>query len=499
MLFNSYEFLLFFPVVISAYFLLPQRFKEGWLLVASYWFYMGWDPKYGLLLFGATLVTYTGGRLIDGMRGRRLQVLRWPVRAEKLLLFLTIFINFGVLFFFKYFNFALTNLYAVLNIAGVRTAAQKFDIVLPVGISFFTFQAVGYTIDVYRKDIYAEKSFTRYALFVSFFPQLVAGPIERSKNLLKQLDKTYRFQWENMREGLLLMLWGYFLKLMIADRAALYVDKVFGDFYTYTGVYIVMAVILFAFQIYCDFAGYSIIAMGAAKILGIQLMDNFNCPYFSQSVAEFWRRWHISLSSWFRDYLYIPLGGNRKGRTRKHVNILIVFLLSGLWHGASWGFVAWGLINGIYQVIGDRLSGLRARGKELFEIREASFSHKFFKILFTFALIDFSWLFFRAEGFRTSLRIGKQMLIHPNINALLSGSVFTLALGFKDFLVLLTSIIVLICADYLKWKGVVVRRALLNQDFWFRWMVYIFAVLIIVVMGIWGSAYDANSFIYFQF
>ena len=295
------------------------------------------------------------------------------------------------------------------------------------------------------------------------------------------------------------MLWGYFLKLMIADRAALYVDKVFGDFYTYTGVYIVMAVILFAFQIYCDFAGYSIIAMGAAKILGIQLMDNFNCPYFSQSVAEFWRRWHISLSSWFRDYLYIPLGGNRKGRTRKHVNILIVFLLSGLWHGASWGFVAWGLINGIYQVIGDRLSGLRARGKELFEIREASFSHKFFKILFTFALIDFSWLFFRAEGFRTSLRIGKQMLIHPNINALLSGSVFTLALGFKDFLVLLTSIIVLICADYLKWKGVVVRRALLNQDFWFRWMVYIFAVLIIVIMGIWGSAYDANSFIYFQF
>lgn len=336
MLFNSYQFLLFFPVVILFYFFLPDRVKYLWLLFASYFFYMSWNPQYGLLLFGSTCVTYLGGIWIEAAGDRQASFGRYRLKWKAAVMFLVLLLNFGTLFYFKYSNFAMHNLTRILSLLGVSVQEKQFDILLPVGISFFTFQAVGYTIDVYRKDTYAERNFFRYALFVSFFPQLVAGPIERSKNLLKQLNKNHPFCYENMREGLLLMLWGYFLKLMIADRAALYVNTVYGDFYTYTGVYIVMATILFAFQIYCDFAGYSTIAMGATKILGIDLMDNFNCPYFSKSVAEFWRRWHISLSSWFRDYLYIPLGGNRKGKRRKYINLMIIFLASGLWHGASW-------------------------------------------------------------------------------------------------------------------------------------------------------------------
>lgn len=414
-------------------------------------------------------------------------------------MFLVLLLNFGTLFYFKYSNFAMHNLTRILSLLGVSVQEKQFDILLPVGISFFTFQAVGYTIDVYRKDTYAERNFFRYALFVSFFPQLVAGPIERSKNLLKQLNKNHPFCYENMREGLLLMLWGYFLKLMIADRAALYVNTVYGDFYTYTGVYIVMATILFAFQIYCDFAGYSTIAMGATKILGIDLMDNFNCPYFSKSVAEFWRRWHISLSSWFRDYLYIPLGGNRKGKRRKYINLMIIFLASGLWHGASWAFVVWGGLNGLYQIVGAATQKLRQKGKRVLEIREGGFSDRLLRTLLTFALIDFSWLFFRADSFMTAMRVGKQMLLHPNINGFLSGGIFRCGMDGADFLILLMSIALLMAADFLKYRGVVVRQALLRQDLWFRWLVYVGGVLAVLIFGIWGSAYDASSFIYFQF
>ncbi len=329
MLFNSWQYLIFFPIVVLIYFVLPKKGKNTWLLVSSYYFYMGWNVKYIVLLFFTTVVTYTGALLIEKYR-------------KKGFLFLTIVLNFGVLFYFKYVQFAWDNLGHICSRLGIPFTEHEFDILLPVGISFFTFQAVGYTIDVYRKEIYAERNFLRYALFVSFFPQLVAGPIERSKNLLKQLDKTYAYSYDRMREGLLLMLWGFFLKLVIADRAAIFVDTVFGDTNKYAGLYIVVATIIFAFQIYCDFYGYSVIAMGSARIIGLNLMDNFNAPYFSRSVAEFWRRWHISLSTWFRDYLYIPLGGSRKSKIRNYLNLMTVFLTSGLWHGAAWTYVTWG-------------------------------------------------------------------------------------------------------------------------------------------------------------
>ena len=334
MLFNSFQFLIFFPIVLIVYYVLPNKIKYFWLLVASYYFYMCWNAKYALLILASTIITYISGLLIDKVKNSdkteksKDTLKKWVVAGS----FIT---NLGILFYFKYINFTLNIITQVLGKVHIQLNAPVFDIILPVGISFYTFQALSYTMDVYRGEIYAEKNFFRYALFVSFFPQLVAGPIERSKNLLKQLAVPKKFDFVKARDGFLLMIWGYFLKVVLADRIAIFVDTVYGDYQTFNGWYIAVATILFAVQIYCDFAGYSTIAMGAAEILGIDLMENFDAPYLSASVADFWRRWHISLTSWFKDYLYIPLGGSRKGKVRKYINKLIVFLVSGLWHGAN--------------------------------------------------------------------------------------------------------------------------------------------------------------------
>lgn len=347
MLFNSLHFLIFFPVVVGIYYLIPQKARSYWLLLASYYFYMCWNAKYVVLLLFSTVVTYVSGILLE--RCGRAEEEEKKIRCRKKLYVAASFIlNLSILFVFKYLNFGMESLQWIFGQMHIALNVPAVDLLLPVGISFYTFQALGYTMDVYRGEIYAEKNFFRYALFVSFFPQLVAGPIERSKNLLRQLDKPAKPSFDSFRDGILLMLWGYFMKVVLADRIAVFVDTVYGDFETYTGVYLIVATILFAVQIYCDFSGYSVIAMGAAEILGIRLMENFNAPYLSVSVAEFWRRWHISLSSWFRDYLYIPLGGNRKGKMRKYINLLITFGVSGLWHGADWSYVIWGLLNGVW-------------------------------------------------------------------------------------------------------------------------------------------------------
>lgn len=342
MVFNSFQFLVFFPIVIITYFIIPNKAKQLWLLLCSYFFYMSWNAKYGLLLLGITMLTYIAGIIIGKQKERN----------GKMAIAISVVISLGILFYFKYINFALGLLGSILSYMRIEIVLPQYDILLPVGISFFTFQSIGYVIDVYRKETYAEKNFIKYALFVSFFPQLVAGPIERSKNLLKQLAIPQKFSYDNFREGFLMMLWGYFQKMVIADRIAIFVDVVYDNLDVYHGWYVIVATILFAFQIYCDFSGYSTIAIGAARILGISLMENFDAPYLATSVSAFWRRWHISLTSWFRDYVYIPLGGNRKGAVRKNLNILIVFFLSGLWHGASLAFVLWGVLNGLYQVVG---------------------------------------------------------------------------------------------------------------------------------------------------
>ncbi len=305
MLFNSIDFLCFFPVVVILYFCLPKRIQSLWLLATSYYFYMSWNAKYAALILLSTLVTWLGGVLIA----------KWG--RKKGIVILGTVISLGILFYFKYINFAADILQQVTDRIGIQLSIPEFDIILPVGISFFTFQTLGYLIDVYRGDTQTEYNFFRYALFVSFFPQLVAGPIERSGHLLSQLKGCRRFDHDRFRQGLLMMIWGYFLKIVMADRIAVFVDSVYGDPVTFSGWYIAVASILFAIQIYCDFNGYSCIARGAACILGIDLVDNFNAPYLSETVADFWRNWHISLMSWFRDYLYIPLGGSKKRQSQK--------------------------------------------------------------------------------------------------------------------------------------------------------------------------------------
>jgi len=499
MLFNSLEFLIFFPIVILVYYIIPKKIQHIWLLIASYYFYMCWNAKYALLMFASTFITYVSGLALEKIKGmpfhekKRLCIKKWIVASSFLL-------NLGILFFFKYTHFALSILTQLLARINIEFNSPSFDIILPVGISFYTFQALSYTMDVYRDEICAEKNFLRYALFVSFFPQLVAGPIEKSKNLLKQLETlSSRFDFKKARSGVLLMLWGYFLKIVIADRIAIFVDTVYGDISVYGGYYIAVATVLFAFQIYCDFYGYSVIAMGTAEILGITLTENFNAPYLSTSVADFWHRWHVSLTSWFKDYLYFPLGGSRKGKLRKYVNKLIVFLVSGLWHGASLSFVVWGGLNGLYQIIGEVLAPLRTKANSLLHLNRENISHKIVAGISTFILIDISWIFFRADTLRGSIDTIRSMCTVHNPWILFDGSLYNCGLDSKNFGLMIIGILVLIFADICKLKGIHIRKIIFQQDYWCRWFIIVFTVLFILVFGIWGTAYDSNGFIYFQF
>ena len=388
MLFNSTEFMIFFPVTLILYWIFPNKYRYICLFIASYTFYMFWNPKYALLMGTSTVVTFLSGVLIEKLRYKRTVVA------------FSFIINLAILIFFKYFDFLLQNINIVLSAFNIKLIEKPFDIILPVGISFYTFQALSYTIDVYRGEIKSEKNIIKYALFVSFFPQLVAGPIERSKNLLIQvdnLDKIKRFDYERITEGLLLMLFGYFQKMVIADRAAILVDTVFNSYYEYNSMALILAAVFFAIQIYCDFGSYSLIAIGTAKVMGINLMENFNTPYFARGIKEFWGRWHISLSTWFRDYLYIPLGGNRCSKFRKSFNILVTFLVSGLWHGANFTFIAWGAIHGIFHIIEELLKPIKEKYLNKFNVKTSAFSFLVLEIIITFIIVDLAWIFFRAE------------------------------------------------------------------------------------------------------
>ena len=363
MLFNSIDFLIFFPIVVLIYFLVPRKLRYIWLLISSYYFYMSWNPYYAILIAISIVITWLCGICVGKINSKisissqTSDKQKSNAKQLKLLCVASSFIiNLGILAVFKYGNFVLDNIDALLKVLHITRIQYRFDLLLPVGISFCTFQALGYTMDVYRGNIKHEKNLLKYALFVSFFPQLVAGPIERSGNLLTQVqnvDKLKLWNYDRVRDGFFLMMWGLFQKLVIADRVAIIVNQVYDHYqeYGYGLVQIAVATVLFAFQIYCDFNGYSTIARGAAKVMGFDLMNNFKQPYLATSIKDFWRRWHISLTTWFTDYLYIPLGGNRKGQVRKYINILIVFAVSGLWHGASWNFVIWGFLHAIYQIV----------------------------------------------------------------------------------------------------------------------------------------------------
>ena len=468
------------------------------MLAASYYFYMCWNARYVLLILFSTVVTYGSGLAIEWIKRNTADATRCAGR-KKAVVAASFILNLAILFYFKYCAFALDMLSALLGRMHIALSLPKVDVLLPVGISFYTFQALSYTMDVYRDEIYAERDFFRYALFVSFFPQLVAGPIERSKNLLRQLATPRSFDVGGAREGLLLMLWGFFLKIVLADRIAVFVDTVYGSFQTYTGWYLIVATMLFAVQIYCDFYGYSVIAAGAAKMLGVTLMDNFNAPYLSVSIAQFWRNWHISLTTWFRDYLYIPLGGSRKGELRKQFNRMIVFTVSGLWHGASLAFVAWGALNGLYQVLGDVLRPLRDWFVARFHLNRRSLGHRLAQMACTFVLVDISWVFFRANRLTDALKILSSIVLADNPWILVDGSLYTCGLNSANFSLMLICIVVLLASDICRRKGISIRRVIMEQDAWFRFLTILFAVCAILTFGKWGGVYNAASFIYFQF
>lgn len=494
MLFNSFGFTIFFPIVCVTYFLIPHKYRHIWLLVASYFFYMQWSVKYVILLLLSTVITYASGILIQKS---------CTPKHKKTCVAVSFISNLSILFLFKYCDWVIMELNKLIELVGNNTnvSFSTLNFVLPVGISFYTFQALSYTVDVYRGDVEAEYDFFKYALFVSFFPQLVAGPIEKSKNLLSQIYEHHEFNYDRMIRGLLLMLYGYFQKLMIADRAAVFIDKVFDEIDTMEGTYIVVASVLFAIQIYCDFAGYTNIAVGAAEVMGYRLTDNFKSPYFSDSVAMFWRNWHISLSDWFKDYLYIPLGGNRKGRFRKYINIMIVFLASGLWHGASTTFVIWGGLNGLYQVVGDITKDAKQKLFNIIHVRTNTYGYKFMSKVITFILIDISWVFFRGAsiGVHGVFNAFVRMITDFNVRNILNGRMYEIALSHDNFMILTISIIILFIVDYYKIKGIVIRDILMKEDIWVRWPIYIVCIIAILVFGVWGPAYDAASFIYFQF
>ena len=339
MLFNSLGFLIFFPCVTLLYFLLPHKFRWLHLLIASCIFYMAFIPVYIFILFFTIIIDYIAGIMIENSIGKN----------RKLFLTLSIVANVGVLAFFKYYNFFITNVNALFHSLNIAPGnIPLLSIILPIGLSFHTFQAMSYTIEVYRGNQKAERHFGIYSLYVMFYPQLVAGPIERPQNLLHQFKEEHKFDANNLLDGLRLMLWGFFKKVVIADRVAQYTNTVFNHPYEYHYLNLIIAVLFFSIQIYCDFSGYSDIAIGAAKTMGFDLMINFNRPYFSKNIQEFWRKWHISLSTWFRDYLYILLGGNRKGIKRLYFNVAVVFLLSGFWHGANWTYLVWGGLHTIF-------------------------------------------------------------------------------------------------------------------------------------------------------
>jgi D-alanyl-lipoteichoic acid acyltransferase DltB (MBOAT superfamily) len=440
---------------------------------------MAWKPEYVVLIMVSTLVDYYAGIQMGKSTGKS---------KRRKFLILSLFTNLGLLFAFKYFNFFNDSLRAVFNQFNIFYDVPAFQVLLPVGISFYTFQTLSYSIDVYRGDKKPERHLGIFALYVAFFPQLVAGPIERSTRLLPQFYKPHPFEYERVTNGLKLMLWGFFKKVVIADRLAIYVNQVYNHPTDYQGWSLIIATYFFAFQIYCDFSGYSDIAIGSAQVMGLRLMDNFKQPYFSKSVAEFWRRWHISLSTWFRDYLYIPLGGNRVSKWHWQVNIFLVFLISGLWHGANWTFVVWGALHGFYVIFALWTFKLRQHISNVLNLSNYPAISKFLQMVITFHLVVFAWIFFRANS------ISDAFLIIQNLFNFSTPPQIYLDLGRDYFVVVILSIIFLIFVDTLQ-SRIRIRQFVSVKPVWMRWAVYYFVIFAILAFG----QFEAQDFIYFQF
>jgi alginate O-acetyltransferase complex protein AlgI len=479
MLFNSLEFAVFMPVVAGVFFLLSQRWRVRWLLAASCIFYMAFIPAYILILVATILIDYFAGIFLE----------RVQERHRKALLWVSILSTCMVLFVFKYFGFFTGSFVGVAALFGWHLPRPVVSIILPIGLSFHTFQSLSYVIEVYRGKQKAEKDLVVYATYVMFFPQLVAGPIERPQNLLHQFRESHDFNYENVTEGLKRMAWGFFKKLVVADRLALYVNDVYSHPQGFNGLQLTIGTFFFAYQIYCDFSGYSDIAIGAAQVLGFRLMENFKTPYYSLSITEFWRRWHISLSTWFRDYVYIPLGGSRVNYGRHVVNLMITFTVSGLWHGANWTYVFWGFLNGAYLVAGASTKSWRDRFFGALGLEEATSIRRVIMQSTTFALTCVAWIVFRAKSMGDVFYVWTHLASGWNFHEIAT----------QDFLprqlpVAIAAILVLECGQLLGgklWVSSLVSKTPMAA----RWALYSGFVMTVLMFGV----YKKMQFIYFQF
>ena len=477
MLFNSWEFICLFVITCVIYFNIPHKFRALLLLISSYVFYISWRWDFALLMLAVSLINYYGGLKIHHSKTtRKKQYYLWFVLVSSLI----------PLLYLKYANFFIVNINNVSNVFGVNSSYSALNVILPVGISFFTFQALSYSLDVFYGKTKVEKNVINFTVFVSFFPQLVAGPIERSSNLLKQFRDRHSFNRLNFINGSKLFIWGLFKKVVIADRLAIYVDRIYDNPDLYNGSTLAVATFFFAIQIYCDFSGYSDMAIGTAKILGFDLKQNFNLPYFSKSIADFWKRWHISLSSWFSDYLYKPLGGNRVKYHRWLLNILLVFSVSGFWHGASWTFIVWGLLHGIYYFLenwGDAFLKLL----NLSKIKTVYF-YKILKTVLVFILVCYAWVFFRASDITEAFSISYKLLFDWN-------GPFYIGASSVSFILCLILIVLLFFVQILQSKKIAslyFSSSKVHPILQLLW--YVSLLLAISMLGI-----SSNSFIYFQF
>lgn len=484
MLFNSFDFAIFLPIVFILYwFATNKNLKLQNLLIvaASYLFYGWWDWRFLSLILFSTIVDYSVGL---GLLKQENQTKR------KILLWTSILVNLGFLGFFKYYNFFLDNFITAFSFFGSEIKANSLNIILPVGISFYTFQTLSYSIDVYKRKLEPTKDFIAFSAFVSFFPQLVAGPIERATHLLPQFYKKRTFDYSKAVDGMRQILWGLFKKIVIADNCAEYANLIFNNSADYSGSTLVLGALFFTFQIYCDFSGYSDIAIGTSRLFGFDLMRNFNFPYFSRDIAEFWRRWHISLSTWFRDYLYIPLGGSRGGTWMKVRNTFIIFIVSGFWHGANWTFIVWGALNAIYFLPLLLTKNNRnnidtvAHGKYLPTFKEI------IQILFTFSLTVFAWIFFRAESIGHALQF---------IKGIINPSIFYLPVLKMD-VQLLSTLFFLCLFILIEWLNREKQFALdLSYSGVFRFSLYRKVIYLAIIFSIFVFGGGEQSFIYFQF
>lgn len=480
MLFNSISFAIFLPIVFALYWLLRKSFKlqNILLLIASYYFYGCWDWRFMFLLGFSTLLDYYSGIKIEEATSQNL---------KKIWLTISIGINLGFLGFFKYYNFFADSFAEMLNGFGLNVHPWTLQIILPVGISFYTFHGLSYIIDIYYNRIKAERNIVDYSVFVSFFPLLVAGPIERATHLLPQIKKTRVFNYSQAVDGMRQILWGLFKKMVIADNCAIYANEIFSNPESQSGSNLVLGAIFFAFQIYGDFSGYSDIALGVARLFGIELLKNFNYPYFSRDIAEFWRRWHISLSTWFRDYLYIPLGGSRGGNWMRVRNTFIIFIVSGFWHGANWTFIFWGFLNALFIMPSILLKTNRTNLEIVAQDRFFPTFRELFNMMLTFALTVFAWIFFRANSITHAFEY---------IGGIFNQSLFTFPTLRKSALATLFLVVFLLLTEWMgRRNNYGIEKLLLEKPRWVRWSFYAFVLMLI---GLFLQT-EESPFIYFQF